>query len=530
VNLACTSRYTAKLTAAILVVAGALVALTGPPASAAPTNSLQLSPPVSQVVGATGETFFDKSFKINTPSGAVALSGAADGVTPFAVDDVLELTVTRADGSSSSISHDFSDGCSGTITPLAPGDLNLLPLLGAGTDTVRVVLKDKCGSQEGNTALWLVGDLTSIGTTTRAILALGDSVAAGYGLGYAPGNFNPPAGAFPSVAYSYSADIADRLHMPYLNLAEPGACAAADDAPAPRPGSCQDPAPVSAQIDASVGSLAQLNETPALITLTVGADSIEFSECLTAYLEGKRNTAADPCSAANLTRNLTQLGSSLRGDLDKLHRLYPAVPVVVTDYYDPVPPPIKVGQPTCGIAGALLASDLYDQYLHNRVGLLARVASWGPPPTRIPPAEFVRAQNQFSAFASHITGQLDQAISLAAADGTDRLTRISFAGHDMCAGKAQAWVFGPALRAGISVHVPPGIPFGHWFFFGYDVPASPATCQFPIVDPKLPSFDVGQSTNAIRLQLSGSVNCMPHPTLAGQSAIADQIYDGLPPL
>jgi hypothetical protein len=106
-------------------------------------------------VQVTGETFYKATlYNVNYRDGAVLLSGDRNGTMEFGVDDALVVKVVHANGSVSTFAHDFSGHCSGGIIPLPPTDISskFMP----GLNRVTVTLKDRCGSIEGSSALWLL--------------------------------------------------------------------------------------------------------------------------------------------------------------------------------------------------------------------------------------------------------------------------------------------------------------------------------------------------------------------------------------
>ena len=88
-------------------------------------------------------------------SGTVKLAGNCEGTAPVSVDDGIVVEVTRPGGATNSFSHDFSGGCGGGIAPAGPFDLT--SRLGAGSNAVKVRLRDLCGQGgSGTSALYLV--------------------------------------------------------------------------------------------------------------------------------------------------------------------------------------------------------------------------------------------------------------------------------------------------------------------------------------------------------------------------------------
>jgi hypothetical protein len=104
---------------------------------------------VSQV----GTMYFKANFDLLVGSGPVILAGLQDGTGTTAVDDVVVITITRPDGTTTTWKHDYSNGCSGAIGELAPQDLTAS--FQPGVNHVAVVLKDKCGSVSGAQQMWI---------------------------------------------------------------------------------------------------------------------------------------------------------------------------------------------------------------------------------------------------------------------------------------------------------------------------------------------------------------------------------------
>ena len=119
-----------------------------------------------------GETFVDLTVDVTTPRNDLVLASTADGTGLLSVDDGMDITVTRADGSVHTRSIDFSHGCSGSLEYTT---LPLDGLLAPGRNTVRLALRDICGSVLGNTPIWLTspsGTTVQYATPTVPPLAL----------------------------------------------------------------------------------------------------------------------------------------------------------------------------------------------------------------------------------------------------------------------------------------------------------------------------------------------------------------------
>ena len=333
-------------------------------------------------------------------------------------------------------------------------------------------------------------------TPVGSILAFGDSVAAGYGLGAAEGQNqdNPSA---------YSAQLATSLGYTYNNFAAEGACAGAGDA-----NGCDGTIPpVSAQINEAIGAMAG-KAPPWAITLTVGANSIDFVGCLMSYLNGDRGTTADPCQTVNLTQHLNAFQTSLGTDLDRIHAAFPGVPILVTSYYDPAP---AIGTNLSCAWGRLLSAD--DLYTVKKQHGDARALEYYPGFQST--ARTQGALQSFESSLSFILQQLNN--SLQTTVGSHGATYVDITkaldGRGICSGAPL--LFSPALTlsvtaAGITTTI--------------TAPSS-ESCPVPVNEPGLPKgFDI----TGLSVSFHGSVNCFPHPTAAGQTAIANALRPKVP--
>jgi len=101
-----------------------------------------------------GEVFLNARFLIDYDGGSVTLSSNSDGTGNIVADDVVQVRVKRPNGTVATFTHDFSNGCSGTITPIAPA--NITSLFQTGINSVTAVLRDKCGASESAGPFWVV--------------------------------------------------------------------------------------------------------------------------------------------------------------------------------------------------------------------------------------------------------------------------------------------------------------------------------------------------------------------------------------
>ena len=119
------------------------------------------------------------------------------------------------------------------------------------------------------------------------------------------------------------------------NFAISGACTVRDAIP----NHCHD-----GVIEDEIPKAQALNLKPDLVTLTVGANDIGFSDCVEPLL---RRRSDGPCSGQQFRDNLANLATHLDTVLGTLRTMYPRTPIVVTRYFDMFPevPLGQVGSP-----------------------------------------------------------------------------------------------------------------------------------------------------------------------------------------
>jgi lysophospholipase L1-like esterase len=353
------------------------------------------------------------------------------------------------------------------------------------------------GVSGGQDCLVWVGQVLSV--STGAVLAFGDSIAAGYGLG--------PSEGFPDNPDAYSAILAQKLGYESQNYAVEGVCAG--------PGNKCSPESVDWQIRQVPTSF-----TPSLITLTVGADDINFSGCFKSIIETgdeSLQSQTDPCNRATLSEHLADFKRNLAKDLETLQSRYPGVPIQVMDYYNPLPPAPSAKQSACLFSD--VAALTYDQ---ARIGWLNTVDT------------FILHHDKFNGDARTVQGllyrdaqailnQLNTAINTTANGHATVVNTTDFAGHDICAHGSE-WVFSPTFAVDMSLKVGPVSKSAHLEIGGDEVcpdPASPADKNFTISN----QFKNAFAHISGRLSITGGINCLPHPTVAGQTAIADDFLN-----
>lgn len=335
--------------------------------------------------------------------------------------------------------------------------------------------------------------------SNAGVLGFGDSVAAGYGLGPSEGNPDNPD--------AYSALLAKALgNVPVKNFAVEGACASSSER------GCR-----AHSVNWQIAKAKKLTSAfkPSVITLTVGADDINFGGCLESIFTNgdiAMRASKDPCRPAELRKHLTALRHGLGTDLRTLSARYPGTPILVMDYYNPFPPPPGAKGGVCG--ANQLATILYERH---------QLKSWWKAAYL-----YVRHHGRFMKDArsyqkrlyhdaQNVLRQLNSTINTTAARYASVITTGNFSGHNMCAKKAK-WVFAPT--GGVKIYLHAG-PF-HWQ--KRITTGNNQICPDPVSSAdwnlrKTVHFHIGKHRFG-HITVGLGVNCMPHPRLAGQKAIA----------
>jgi hypothetical protein len=127
----------------VVVAAVAAAALVMPAAASAATKCEQITEEFSSPISQAGRDFRVKDLSVLYVSGTVKVARSCTDSSKPSVDDGLLVEVTRPSGEKTSFSHDFSAGCSGTITPAEPFDIT--DRFVRGRNAVKVRLRDLCG-------------------------------------------------------------------------------------------------------------------------------------------------------------------------------------------------------------------------------------------------------------------------------------------------------------------------------------------------------------------------------------------------
>ncbi|WP_264213741.1 hypothetical protein [Leisingera thetidis] len=112
------------------------------------------------VPGDAGKIFYDATLHyVTIPSGAtIVMSGGPNGEGETSVDDVVKLTLTDQSDpqNTGTYSHDYSNGCSGVVTPMQPVDLtSQFSALAGKTVKATIEFYDKCGGYQSGTNFYI---------------------------------------------------------------------------------------------------------------------------------------------------------------------------------------------------------------------------------------------------------------------------------------------------------------------------------------------------------------------------------------
>lgn len=455
--------------------------------SSMPAVTVQIAEGATETPSATASATLD-GFTVGAKATASTTYIVADGQLPgntASVDGTTLPDVSFPGNDPQAVPHYSQGNLWDTVTTdissyLKPGDTSA---------TIGVAGVQDC-------LVW-VGQVLSV--SSGAVLAFGDSIAAGYGLG--------PSEGFPDNPGAYSAILAQKLGYDSQNYAVEGVCAGiGNDCPAHS---------VDWQIQQVPASF-----TPSLITLTVGADDINFGGCFESIIKDgdeSMQSQADPCNQTTLSRHLADFKRKLATDLNTLKGKYPGVPIQVMDYYNPFPSAPAARQSACLFSD--VAALTYD---NARMGWLDTVK------------RFILHHGQFSSDARTVQGllyqdaqsvlnQLNGAINTASSGLATVVNTNDFAGHDICAHGSE-WVFAPTFAVDMSLKVGPVGKSAHLSIGGDEV------CPDP-VSPVDKNFKISKEFKNTFLRISGSIdiagglNCLPHPTLDGQTAIANDFLN-----
>jgi len=472
-----------------------------------------------------------------TPNDEYTLTANFSGFNAAAPTTADQTTFIVADGQSAPdgpatfngtdlVPGDFQGLDPQAIPPYSQGDLwdtntyNVGSLIPAGSSTANATIT---GTED--CLVWVgqvLSVLSSSGSSGKVILSFGDSVAAGEG--------SPvPVGAQSGFAYTgyphdspdaYPQVLAASLGATDYDFAQSGACAEEDSGLS----NCTSKHTIATTgrpntVDDEISQAAVFDLHPNLITLTVGADDINFKACMLALIGIAPGKGQPTCSDS--TGELQRITTNVEKVLTKIHTQYPGVPVLMTQYYFPLPTsfPVKNSHSICGNTNGLYL-------LHLLATLDLKDAAEGLI-TRSFGSDAVKFLNGIASAGQNIAIQLNSALRHAVtveqmSGMTIKPVQLDFGGHDFCQdypGGAVGWVLGPSFYLAITGT--------------YVLSAGPYTAQYSASDYcATPDGACGRTAVNAEIGLPWEnvhvigwydLNDIPHPTVAGQQAIASQL-------
>jgi lysophospholipase L1-like esterase len=434
-----------------------------------------------------------------TPTGCCFTAIAAGGKTSMAL---------RSDGTLVSWGLDDNGSVSGTptasgFTAVATGGSYSVAIRSDGTlahwggDPFLQGINTPTGS--GFTAVAVgVDHSVAIRSPSKNLLGLGDSVAAGHGLGLSVG--------FPDNPSAYPMLAASQLGYSGWDYAITGACAAS-----PNKDGGSSLTPVSCTTSVLSDELPAVKVKPDVITLTVGADDIRFGDCFKAVVLKQGD---NPCQGAAFANDLTALSKNLGLLFSKLKATYPRVPIFAMLYYNPLPGPPASGADICPLSRVVALYGKNNPQGYVQAVLEGTIGTYDSTAANVQTNLYNTAQN--------VVTKLNNTIQVAAASAGVNTVPLSFGGHDFCRVStggtvSDTWVYGPSIHGAVSG-------------YGFLNETIPFDLDYPAI---CPAPDAGDSTiyyysgtgdwhgEAWTYAFTGKVNCLPHPTIDGQRAIAD---------
>jgi len=304
--------------------------------------------------------------------------------------------------------------------------------------------------------------------------------------------------------------LASLLGYAGMDYAISGACAAS---PNKDGGSPDTPAECTKSVLSD--ELPSVSFTPDIITVTVGANDIRFADCFKALF---RLTNDNPCQGDTFNNHLKALSTNLHLLFRTLKELFPNTPIYAMKYYNPLPSFPATDEEICpayrvlaviykenSIVKAVLKSNTYDTQVAD-------------------------LQGDIYDKAFTVIQKLNKTIGDAAlAEGVTTVL-ADFRTHDLCrtltgAATSDQWVYGPSFHGYVKGF---GV-FDLTKAFDYDLPD---VCPAPHEDDSNPYIlrkNGSWDHETWEYSFTAKVNCMPHPTLDGQKAIAEAFRHKISP-
>jgi lysophospholipase L1-like esterase len=373
------------------------------------------------------------------------------------------------------------------------------------------------------------GDKAADAADPPTIVAFGDSIAAGEGSGDSAGYPNNPA--------AYSARLAAELGGEAFNFAVSGACVATAESGHPStPASCVSEKSIltrqladADRFEAAYGAL-----RPDIVTVTIGANDIQFAGCLQALLAGEFGVQVedDPCSPESLGAHLEALGSNLDAALQQIERRYPFAKVAVTSYFNPMPSKvIEGGEPPCDAMRYLYPAQRYRaKGVDGLAGVLTDIVRG-----RLD-EKASEYQNKMFSRAERVVKPLSRTLQKTVKQRSATFVPLDFTGHDFCQdyqdGNPDAWVFAPLVEGSLALGVTSlDATFVPTTRCVPQLPAPGCNVRAPIVIAEtVAEKKILGTSYVLSYQLFALLNDFPHLTPAGQAFVGQEIRTALTPL
>jgi lysophospholipase L1-like esterase len=332
----------------------------------------------------------------------------------------------------------------------------------------------------------------------KALVGLGDSIAAGHGLG--------PSVGFPDNADAYPLQLAKQLGYGGYDYAISGACVAS-----PNKDGGSSSTPSSCTTSVLSDELPAIGVKPNVITLTVGANDISFGDCFKAVV---LKVGTNPCSGSTFNSNLGALSKNLSTLYAVIKQKYPGIPIYEMLYYNPLPLAPSSTSQICPASRVIAGIDKKSNLGYIQSLYLGATGQFD--------ADAATVQGNLFVTAQQIINKLNSTIKNAATAAGVTTVAQDFTGHDFCqtltgGSVADTWVYGPTFHGffeAFSVVTDKKFPF--------DIDA-PSACPAPHTGDATQYYTSGTGGwdgVAYTYAFTFTINCLPHPTIDGQRAIA----------
>jgi lysophospholipase L1-like esterase len=342
---------------------------------------------------------------------------------------------------------------------------------------------------------------------THALFAFGDSISAGEGVGTASG--------FPDNASAYPALVAAHRGLQPFNFSVSGATSSTV---------------LGVQLPQAEQYVAHHRAVqPRLITLTIGANDIDFVDCLQSIGLGILGAdKADPCSGATFDAHIATLRTNIAAIVARVQRDFPGVPIAVTQYFDMFPAaPTAQKSSVCSLMPYLWA--LHEAEQGHLVSLGWSIVN------RSFDDKVAAFQGQLHDHALAVLHTLNDTIASSVGSAAT-IVPLDFTGHDFCAdypGAGSGWIFAPAAGGHIEVHWAGLSRTRDFAFLPTDtcVPQQPGPgCNVvaPIHTSGTKSFREALQRVTVDYRFDIALNAFPHLTPAGNAHVASVITSAVP--